>query len=232
VLTDVGERDPLACARVNALGSATVFSAAEASGVRRVIYASSNAAVGPSSRSLGDAAPLDPRTVYGVTKAFGEHLARAMSTRAGAPSYLALRFGWIYGPGRVRGWSEPQKVLASAIAGERRIVYPDYSDPIDWTYVDDAVEVLMRALECPLPHFAVCNTMGDRRRMVDAITHLQHCFPGLTAEPVPAQTPTSGWALVNDGLEALLGTKPRIKLEEGIDRFIAAQSGSPPPQPA
>jgi UDP-glucose 4-epimerase len=226
VLTDTGERDPLTCVSVNAIGTSAVFVAAEACRARRVIYASSNAAVGPSSRGAGDGAPLDPRTVYGVTKAFGEHLARAMSVRAAAPAYLALRFGWIYGPGRVRGWSEPQKVLMRAIAGERRIEYPDYPEPIDWTYVDDAVEVLLRALERPLPRYAVCNAMGDRRRMADAIAHLRERFPDLVAEPFPAQTPASAWSLVNDGIVALLGAKPSVKLEQGIDRLIAAQSSA------
>ena len=221
-LTDAGERDPVAAVRVNALGTAAVFTAAETAGARRVIYASSNAAVGRCAGGCGDAAPLDPQSVYGVTKAFGEHLARAMSNRAGAPSYLALRFGWIYGPGRARGWSEPQEVIADAIAGKTPLRYPDYPEPIDWTYVDDAAEVLNRALDCALNGFAAHNAVGDRRRIGDAIAHLRTRFPHLTAEPRAAAMPPSAWELVNDGLASRIGPWSVTRLEAGIDRMIAS----------
>jgi len=111
LLTDAGVDDPVQAVRVNALGTAAVFAAAERAGVARVIYASSNAAVGPCQSGSGDATPLRPQTVYGATKAFGEHLARAMSSRTHAPAYVALRFGWVYGPGRCRGWREVQATI-------------------------------------------------------------------------------------------------------------------------
>jgi len=84
-LTTAACEDPLDAVRVNALGTTAVFVAAERAGVERVIYASSNAAVGPCPPGTKDATPLDPRSIYGVTKAFGEHLARAMSTRTPCP---------------------------------------------------------------------------------------------------------------------------------------------------
>jgi UDP-glucose 4-epimerase len=220
-LTDAGERDPLDAVRVNALGTAIVFAAAEAAGAARVVYASSNAAVGVCAHACGDAVTLEPRSVYGVTKAFGEHLARAMSCRAGAPSYLALRFGWIYGPGRSRGWSDPQQVIDAAIAGHNPVQYPDYPDAIDWTYVDDAADILERALDCPLQGFAAHNALGDRRRMADAAAHLRRRFPHLALEPRAAALPPSAWQLVNDGLAARVGAWAVTPLETGIDRMIA-----------
>jgi UDP-glucose 4-epimerase len=220
-LTDAAARDPVGAVRVNALGTAAMFTGAEAAGVERVIYASSNAAVGRCTASAGDDVALEPQTIYGVTKAFGEQLARAMSRREGAPAYLALRFGWIYGPGRVRGWGEPQKVVAAAIEGVRTLRYPDYAQPIDWTWVGDTVEVLVRALDCPLDRFAVHNALGDRRRMRDAVAHLQARFPHLDAEPYEASLPESAWNLANDGIAERLGPVALTRLEEGIDRMIA-----------
>jgi len=95
-LTDAGERDPVATTRLNALGTAAVFAAAEANGVGRVIYPTSISAVGPTMGEVGDDARLAPGNVYGATKAFCEHLAYAMSARPAAPSYLGLRFGYVY----------------------------------------------------------------------------------------------------------------------------------------
>ncbi|HTI46616.1 MAG TPA: NAD(P)-dependent oxidoreductase [Casimicrobiaceae bacterium] len=220
-LTDAAADDPVHAVRVNALGTAAVFAAAQAAGAQRVVYASSNASVGRCAPGSGDDVALEPQTIYGVTKAFGEQLARAMSRRERAPAYLALRFGWIYGPGRARGWSEPQRAIASAIAGEAVVRYPDYARAIDWTYVDDASTTLVRALDCPLDRFAVHNAMGDRRTMRDAIAHLRLRFPGLEAQPYDATLPDSAWDLVNDGLAERLGTMTFTPLETGIDRMIA-----------
>jgi UDP-glucose 4-epimerase len=223
-LTDAAARDPVHAVRVNALGTAAVFTAAEAVCAARVVYASSNAAVGRCAPGSGDHVALDPQTVYGVTKAFGEQLARAMSRREHAPAYLVLRFGWIYGPCRARGWGEPQRFIAAASAGERVVRYPDYVQPMDWTYVDDAAAMLVRALDCPLERFAAHNATGDRRTTRDAVAHLRKRIPGLDAQPYAAALPDSAWGLVNDGLAERLGAVPLTRLEEGIDRMIAELS--------
>jgi UDP-glucose 4-epimerase len=223
-LTDASNANPVDAVRVNALGTAALFTAAERARAERVIFASSNAAVGPCPDGTGDAVNLAPQSLYGVTKAFGEQLARAMSGRAGAPRYLALRFGWIYGPGRKRGWRELQEIVERVIEGERHIRYPDFNTPVDWTWIDDAVEILLRAVERPLPQFAALNAVGDRRRVRDAIDHLRRRYPDLVAEGVPSETPASGWGLVNDGIFDLLGPLPPTSLEAGIDRMIVAMS--------
>ena len=221
-LTDAGERDTVDAVRINALGTAAVFAAAETARAERVIYASSISAVGPTSGAAGDDARLDPGNVYGATKAFGEHLARAMSARENAPAYLGLRFGYVYGPGRVRGWRDMQAIIERVRAGERRLDYPDYPDPLDWTWIDDAAQVLLRCCVRPLPREAVLNVAGDKRPMRDAIAHLRRRFPDLDARGVPARTPPAGWGLVNDRLEPLLGYVPATTLEQGIDRMLTA----------
>lgn len=221
-LTDACERDPVVAVRVNALGTAAIFAAAEANGVQRVIYASSISAVGPTAGAVGDDTRLRPGNVYGATKAFNEHLAAAMSTRPNAPAYLGLRFGYVYGPGRVRGWRDVLAPIERARAGERHLVFPDYPDPLDWTWIDDAADVLVRATERPLPRNAVANVVGDKRRLRDAIEHLKRRYPDLTAEAVAANTPPAAWGLVNDGLLELLGMVPSTRLEEGIDRMLTA----------
>jgi len=223
-LTDAGERDPIATTRLNALGTAAVFTAAESNGVGRVVYPTSISAVGPTTGKVGDDARLTPGNVYGATKAFCEHLAHAMSTRPGAPSYLGLRFGYVYGPGRVRGWVEVQSLIERVAAGERSITFPDYPDAMDWTWIDDAAEVLLRASERPLPRCAVINVVGDKRHVRDAMAHLRRRFPDLVATPVAARTPPAAWGLVNDGIGALLGMTPATTLEQGIDRMLAQRS--------
>ena len=222
LLTDAAADDPPAAVRINIGGTAAVFAAARAAAVQRIVYASSIAAVGPCAEGSGDDVALRPLTVYGATKAAGEHLCRALSALDGYPASLALRFGWVYGPGRERGWRVAQQVVESFARGDRRVVVPDFSEPIDWTYVDDAAEVVSRALAAELPRFAVFNVVGDRRTMRDAIAHLLLRHPGVQVEYHPAAVPASGWTLRNDGLQAALGFVPATRLEHGIDAMLAA----------
>jgi nucleoside-diphosphate-sugar epimerase len=121
----------------------------------------------------------------------------------------------------VRGWRVAQKMIEDFARGDKVVRYPDFSGPIDWTYVDDAAEVLLRAVERPLPHLTVLNVLGDKRTMRDAVVHLQRRFPGVTAEAIPAETPPTAWGLRNDGLAAALGYVPATSLEDGIDAMLA-----------
>ena len=130
-------------------------------------------------KDSGDDVALSPRTVYGATKAFGEHLARAMSEAPEGPDFVVLRFGWVYGPGRERGWRSAQELIERFAAGERRVEFPDYPERIDWTFIDDASEVLLRATERPLGRFRAFNVVGDRRTIRDAAAYLQQRFPGV-----------------------------------------------------
>lgn len=222
LLTDAAAEDPAAAVRVNVGGTASVFAASRAAAVRRIVYASSVAAVGPCAEGSGDDVALRPQTVYGATKAAGEHLARSLCVLPGYPACVALRFGWVYGPGRKRGWRVAQEVVERFARGDRCVSYPDYSDPIDWTYVDDAAEVLLRALTASLPRYAAFNVVGDRRPMRDAVAYLQSLYPEAQAEPQTATAPASGWGLKNDGLEAALGFAPAMRLEDGIDAVLGA----------
>jgi UDP-glucose 4-epimerase len=224
LLTDACASDPLDGTRVNALGTAAVFVAARAARARKVLFAGSLAAAGDCAEGSGDDVALLPRTVYGATKAFGEHLARAMSEAPDGPDFVVLRFGWVYGPGRERGWRAAQELIERFAAGERRVEFPDYPERFDWTYVDDAAEVLLRAAERPLGRFRALNVVGDRRTIRDAAAYLQQRFPGVEAAGRPARAPASGWGARNDGLERALGFAPRISLEQGIDAILAHES--------
>lgn len=80
----------------NIEGTYQVFEAARRHGVARVVYASSNHAVGftpvPASGELPDDLPPRPDTLYGVSKVFGEALARYYTDRYGL-RVACLRIG-------------------------------------------------------------------------------------------------------------------------------------------
>ena len=107
----------------NIEGTFQVFDAARRAGVSRVVYASSNHAVGFVPRSALVTADVPPRpdTYYGVSKVFGEALGRLMVDRYGL-EVVCLRIGsWKQYPTSVRElstWISPAdgvRLLAAAL---------------------------------------------------------------------------------------------------------------------
>jgi uronate dehydrogenase len=80
--------------RANIEGTWRVFDAARRAGVPRVVYGSSNHAIGftPRTELLGAEGPLRPDTNYGVSKAFGEAVGRFYADRYGM-HVACLRIG-------------------------------------------------------------------------------------------------------------------------------------------
>jgi len=107
----------------NIEGTFRVFDAARRAGVRRVVFASSNHAVGfvPRSALVTADIPARPDTYYGVSKVFGEALGQLMADRYGL-EVVCLRIGsWKQYPESVRElstWISPAdgvRLLAAAL---------------------------------------------------------------------------------------------------------------------
>jgi UDP-glucose 4-epimerase len=222
LLTLEAQADIVAATRVNALGASHVFAEALGAGAKRIVYASSVAALGIADVSRGDRTVPDPRSVYGATKAFTEHLANAIAADYPACILIGLRYGYVYGPGRERGWRDMQIMIEAAQRGETSVVFPDYASAVDWTWIDDAVEVTARMVTTSLGESRVFNVAGDKRRMRDAAEHLARRFPSIEFIPQPAVTPPSAWDFFNDGLFDAIGFIPRTTMEEGIDRCLGS----------
>lgn len=212
LLTPECAADPWLGTAANALGTAAMFTAARNVGVGRVVFGSSVAALPPDDgRAL---------SVYGATKAFGELLAVAMAEADGL-DLVGLRFGWIYGAGRARGWNDVQQVIEGFGSGIPEVRYPAYKDPMDWTYIDDAVRAVLTALDMPHPPSVVLTVSGDRRPIGDAIAHLRVRCPGTRAVPVPATLPAAAWQATGNAGAPSLEFGPVTRLEDGLDRTIA-----------
>jgi uronate dehydrogenase len=80
--------------RGNISGPINVYEGARLAGVDRIIFASSNHAIGmhPAGRTLDSASPVRPDSRYGLSKAFGEDLAALYAYKHGIRS-LCLRIG-------------------------------------------------------------------------------------------------------------------------------------------
>ncbi|MGW5350463.1 NAD-dependent epimerase/dehydratase family protein [Streptomyces sp. NPDC004031] len=102
--------------KANIEGTYNLYEAASAEGVRRVVFASSNHAVGYTPRPQGDdplipiGTPRRPDTFYGLSKCFGEDLAQLYADRHGIET-VSIRIGSCFPePATVRAlsvWMSP-----------------------------------------------------------------------------------------------------------------------------
>jgi len=114
----------------NIVGCYNVFEAARRAGVKRVVYASSNHAVGfhRRERFIDNTVVPRPDTRYGVSKVFGEALGRYYADKHGL-SVACMRIGTFRNPDRpdnarqLLSWISHRDMAQLA---ERCIDYPDY----------------------------------------------------------------------------------------------------------
>lgn len=102
--------------QANIIGCYNMFEAARQAGVKRLIFASSNHAVGfyPRKRRIGTDVTVRPDSRYGVSKAFGEALGAMYSDKHGM-SVTCLRIGNV-GPRpldlrRLAIWISPEDIV-------------------------------------------------------------------------------------------------------------------------
>jgi UDP-glucose 4-epimerase len=222
LLTEECEGHPARGVDINCRGSAVVFEAAIRMGVARVIFGSSVAVFNNDpSFTWGDDRPYGPVSLYGISKVFVEQLADHLNKANQHTSFLGLRFGWIYGPGRDRGWREVQAMIEGFARGDKRVRYPDYHAPMDWTYVEDAVQavtcVLTQTNPGDVPAYNVC---GDYRSVQDAVAYLLAKFPHVKAIPYAADLPPVGWQFQNERICTVAGFTPGYRLETGLEKTL------------
>lgn len=144
--------DPMTTHQVNADGTLNVFLAARATGVARVVYASSSAVYGDSPemprREGSEGAPLSP---YALTKVINESYGRLFKELYGLET-IGLRYFNIYGPRQ-----DPSSRYAAVIplfvralmSGDSPVIFGDGEQSRDFTYVKDVVKANVMALEAP-----------------------------------------------------------------------------------
>lgn len=139
--------DPLHYEDVNVRGTLVLLEAARKHGKPRFVFASSSSVYGDNERvpfreSDDIHKPVSP---YAATKRAGELVCFTYHHLYGLP-ISALRFFTVYGP-RQRPEMAIHKFVRAAFGGERVPFYGDGSTRRDYTYIDDIVDGVVRALD-------------------------------------------------------------------------------------
>ena len=131
---------------VNVDGTSSIISAAESSGVQKIIFASSAAVYGDSDTiPIPETAPLIPQSPYAVSKIIGEELLRRSQIQT-----CALRFFNVYGPGQSinGGYAAVIPAFKNAVStGKQCTIYGDGTQIRDFIHVSDLVRIIGLAIE-------------------------------------------------------------------------------------
>jgi UDP-glucuronate 4-epimerase len=203
--------------RQNLVASRRVFERAAGSGVRTV-FASSSSVYGDAERypTPEDTEP-QPISPYGITKLGCEQLARAYSSEFGL-DVVTLRYFTVYGPRQ-----RPDMALTRIVdALARRApfeLYGDGSQSRAFTYVADAVDATIRAME-GAPRGAVYNVGGGVEATMRAVIETLERISGTRLELVPrpvAKGDVRRTAPDTTRIERDLDWRASTSLEDGLN---------------
>lgn len=213
---------PAAYADVNVRGTSQLLEAAVRNGSPRVVFASSSSVYGEREDGpFRESDPVErPISPYAATKRAGELVAHSFHHAHGL-SITCARIFTAYGP-RQRPDLAIRKFSDRMRRGEKVPIFGDGSSLRDFTFVDDLVDGLIRALDRDLG-FAILNFGGGRKVSVLEVVKLLEKNLGLSAdiEWLPAQIGDvkRTWADISAAREAL-GYCPEISFEQGVLRFV------------
>ena len=213
--------DPSRYATVNVVGTQRLLDAAVERGVNRFIVASSSSVYGnnektPFSETDNVSRPISP---YAATKVATELICSAASHLHGLP-ITALRFFTVFGP-RQRPDLAIHTFLSRVSRGEAIPVFGDGSTSRDYTYIDDIIDGVMRAIDrCGRVERFRCYNLGGERPM--SLSHLIEAVEQTVGRKAvidrrsnqPGDV-TRTWADLTRS-RAELGYEPRTGLVEGM----------------
>jgi UDP-glucuronate 4-epimerase len=224
----------------NVRGTLNVLEGCRAQGIEHLVFASTSSVYGLNARMpySPDHGVDHPVSLYASTKRAGELFAHNYAELFGVP-VTALRFFTVYGP-----WGRPDMspmIFARKIlAGEPLDVFNFGKHRRDFTYIDDIVEGVVRVLVKPPvanPAWDAVTASPSSSRAPFRICNIGHSEPvellyfiellerALGREAQKTLLPMQPGDVENtyadmSHLEALVGYRPQVSIEEGVGRFV------------
>ena len=214
--------EPLLYEDVNIRGTVSLLEACRSHGIHRFVFASSSSVYGENQRIPFSERDLDiqPVSPYGATKRAGELLCYTYSHLYGM-NISCLRIFTAYGP-RQRPEMAIHKFTRLIDQGERIPMYGDGSYRRDYTYIDDLIEGIVAAMD-HLKGFEIYN-LGESQTtslrelilLIEKALSKKATIEKLEVQPGDVSVT---YADITKARERL-SYRPKVKIEEGIERFV------------
>jgi UDP-glucuronate 4-epimerase len=222
-------KDPAAYTRSNLVGHQNVLEfARHHDSLQHLVYASSSSIYGNDTTApFSEEARADkPVSYYGATKRAGELLSHSYAELFDLKQ-TGLRFFTVYGP-----WGRPDMAYwlftDSILRGKPIPVFGGGKLRRDFTYVDDIVDALVRIVETPFANGEgapnrLYNLGNNHPETVMDLIHIIEQATGKTAIIEMADGPPGDVSETYADITRAardFGFAPRVKLTEGIGRFV------------
>lgn len=170
--------------------------------------------------SVGEDTPCDPLGIYAALKFAAEKIIIAYNQVFNLP-YTIIRPSALYGE-RCVSRRVGQAFIENALRGIDLTVNGDGTDRLDFTYIGDFVQGVVRVLNSPASRNQTFNiTYGEGRQINELAELVRQHFPSISIQhnPRDALMPERGTLRVDKARE-LLGYKPAFPIERGFGRYI------------
>jgi UDP-glucose 4-epimerase len=145
---DDSVRDPIGTFEANVAWSVGLLDAARLAGVRRFVFASSNAAAGDHAPPSDETDLPHPLSPYGASKLAIEAYGQAYAATYGLTA-CSLRFSNAYGPNSLHKRSVVASWLRAALDGQPIEINGDGTQTRDFVHAEDLAAAMIAALDAP-----------------------------------------------------------------------------------
>jgi nucleoside-diphosphate-sugar epimerase len=162
----------------------------------------------------------EPLGIYGALKYGGEKLVIAHNQVFDIP-YTIIRPSALYGE-RCVSRRVGQAFIENAIRGNALIINGDGTDALDFTYIGDLVQGVLRMISMPAARNQVFNlTYGAARTLNQMSQLVKQFFPNISVQHNPRDglMPERGTLNIDKARE-LLGYDPQYPIEKGFIQYI------------
>src|SRR6202790_4310281 len=217
-------KDPIESNRINIDGTLNVLVAARDAKVRRLVYAASSSAYGETA-ILPKVETMQPQPIspYGVTKYVGELYAQVFGKVYGLEN-ACVRYFNVFGP-RQDPTSQYSGVLSrfmlAILEDQQPVVYGEGEQSRDFTYIENVVDVTLRACTTEGASGQVFNGgTGSRITLNEVLRNLEK----ITGKKLETKYDTPRNGDIKDSREDIsrarkvLGYEPKVNCEDGLMR--------------